>query len=137
MKITSTRIATEADAKAIAEIANQHELSVDSKSTLFSEQAALDFISGYIDPSVTYLLGINDESSFSVVVNLHPDSVKRKYFADVYAKPQLENLDDVVLWAIELAQSEHADWEMWPGANFLDQRLQSAWTNHGFEFLRR
>jgi ribosomal protein S18 acetylase RimI-like enzyme len=26
---------------------------------------------------------------------------------------------------------------MWPGANFLDKRLQSAWTNHGFEFLRR
>jgi ribosomal protein S18 acetylase RimI-like enzyme len=137
MKITSTRIATEADAKAIAEIANKHELSVDSKSTLFSEQAARDFITGYIDPSVTYLLGINDEPGFSVVVNLHPDSVKRKYFTDIYAKPQLENLDEVVLWAIKLAQSEHADWDMWPGANFLDQRLQRAWTNHGFEFLRR
>jgi len=31
MKITSTRIATEADAKAIAELANEHELSIDSK----------------------------------------------------------------------------------------------------------
>jgi ribosomal protein S18 acetylase RimI-like enzyme len=137
MKITSTKIATEADAKAIAEIANEHELSVDSKSTLFSEQAALDFITGYIDPSVTYLLGIDGEPGFSVVVNLHPDSVRGRYFTDIYAKPQLENLEDVVLWTIELAQSEHADWQMWPGANFLDQRLQKAWTHHGFEFLRR
>jgi ribosomal protein S18 acetylase RimI-like enzyme len=137
MKITSTRIATAADAKAVAEIANEHELSIDKQSSLFSEQGALDFIAGYIDPSVTHLISFDDEPGFSAVLNLHPDSVKGRYFTDIYAKPNVENLDDVALWAIELAKSEHPDWEMWPGANFLDKRLQSAWTNHGFEFLRR
>jgi ribosomal protein S18 acetylase RimI-like enzyme len=137
MEITQIRIATEVDAKAIAEIANEHELSVDSKSTLFSERAALDFISGYVDSSVTYLLTVNNEPDFSAVVNLHPDSVKRRYFTDVYAKPRLETLDVIVGWSIDLAESENPDWEIWPGANFLDKRLQSAWTNHGFEFLRR
>jgi GNAT superfamily N-acetyltransferase len=137
MKITSTRIATEADAKAIAELANAHELSIDEQSSLFSEQGALDFIAGYIDPSVTYLISFDDEPDFSAVLNLHPDSVKSRYFTDIYAKPQLENLDNVVRWAIELAESEHPDWKMWPGANFLDKRLQSAWTSQGFEFLRR
>ena len=137
MKITSIRIATEADAKAIAQVANEHELSVDSKSTLFSEQAALDFMSGYIDPSNTYLLSIDDEADFSVVVNLHPDSDRHRYHTDVYAKPWVTNLDAVVLWAIDLAESEHPDWQMWSGANFLDKRLQGAWTHHGFEFLRR
>jgi mycothiol synthase len=104
---------------------------------LFSEQGALDFISGYIDPSVTHLISFDDEPGFSAVLNLHPDSVKSRYFTDIYAKTNVENLDEVVLWAIELAKSENPDWEMWPGANFLDKRLQSAWTNHGFEFLRR
>ena len=137
MKITSTRIATAADAKAIAELANAHELSIDEQSSLFSEQGALDFIAGYIDPSVTYLMSFDDEPDFSAVLNLHPDSVKSRYFTDIYASPQLENLDSIVLWAIELANSEHPDWEIWPGANFLDKRLQSAWTSHGFEFLRR
>ena len=137
MKVTSFRTATESDAKAIAEIANEHELSVDSKSTLFSEQAALDFMTGYIDPSVTYLLSIDDEPGFSVVINLHPDSVKSRYFTDIYARPQVKNLESVALWAIELAESEHPDWQMWPGANYLDKRLQSAWESHGFEFLRR
>ena len=137
MRITSTRIATEADAKAIAEIANEHELSIDKQSSLFSEQGALDFIAGYIDPSVTHLISFDDEPSFSAVLNLHPDSLKSRYFTDIYAKTKVENLDEVVLWALELAKSEHPDWEMWPGANFLDKRLQSAWTNHGFEFLRR
>ena len=137
MKITSTRIASEADAKAIAELANAHELGIDEQSSLFSEQGALDFIAGYIDPSVTYLISFDDEPDFSAVLNLHPDSVKSRYFTDIYAKPQLENLDNVVRWAIELAESEHPDWKMWPGANFLDKRLQSAWTSQGFEFLRR
>ena len=137
MKITSTRIATEADAKAIAELANAHELSIDEQSSLFSEQGALDFIAGYIDPSVTYLISFDDEPDFSAVLNLHPDSVKSRYFTDIYAKPELENLDSIVLFAIELAESEHPDWKMWPGANFLDKRLQGAWTSYGFEFLRR
>lgn len=137
MKITSTRIATAADAKAIAELANEHELSVDSKSSLFSEQGALDFIKGYIDRSDAYLVGFDDEPDFSAVINLHPDSVTGRYYADVYARPRVENLENVVLWAIELAESQHADWDIRPGVNSLDKRLQSAWAKHGFEFLRR
>jgi ribosomal protein S18 acetylase RimI-like enzyme len=137
MKITSTRIATEADAKAVAEIANEHELSIDKQSSLFSEQGALDFIAGYIDPSVTHLISFDNEPGFSAVLNLHPDSVKSRYFTDIYAKPSVEVLDDVVIWAIELARTEHSDWQMWPGANFLDKRLQGAWASQGFEFLRR
>jgi len=137
MKITSTRIATEADAIAIAELANAHELSIDEQSSLFSEQGALNFIAGYVDPSVTYLFSFDDEPNFSAVMNLHPDSVKSRYYTDIYAKPELENLESVVGWAIDLAQKEHPEWKMWPGANFLDKRLQSAWTSYGFEFLRR
>ena len=137
MKITSTRIATSTDAKAIAELANEHELSVDSKSSLFSEQGALDLIKGYVDPSVAYLMSFDDEPRFSAVVNLHPDSVTGRYYTDVYARPHVENLEVAVLWAIELADSQHADWDIRPGVNSLDQRLQSAWTKHGFEFLRR
>ena len=137
MKITSTRIATEADAKDIAELANDHELSVDSKSSLFSEQGALDFIAGYIDSSPAYLVSLDGESGFSAVVNLHPDSVRGRYFTDVYARPQVENLENIVLWAIELAELEHSDWDIWPGVNALDKRLHDAWTKHGYEFLRR
>jgi ribosomal protein S18 acetylase RimI-like enzyme len=137
MKITSARVATEADAEAIADLANKHELSVDSKSSLFSEQGALDFIAGYIDSSPAYLLSLDGESGFSAVVNLHPDSVRGRYFTDVYARPQVENLENIVLWAIELAESEHPSWDIWPGVNSLDKRLQGAWASHGYEFLRR
>jgi ribosomal protein S18 acetylase RimI-like enzyme len=137
MTITSTRVATEADAKAIADLANEHELSVDSKSSLFSEQGALDFVAGYIDSSPAYLLSLDGESGFSAVVNLHPDSVRGRYFTDVYASPQIENLENIVLWAIELAESEHPSWDIWPGVNSLDKRLQGAWASHGYEFLRR
>jgi ribosomal protein S18 acetylase RimI-like enzyme len=137
MKISSTRVATAADAKAIAKLANEHELSIDEKSSLFSEQGALDFIAGYIDSSPAYLIGLGGEPGFSAVVNLHPDSVRGRFFTDVYVRPDIENVEEIVHWAIELADSEHPDWDMWPGVNSLDKRLQSAWTKHGFEFLRR
>ena len=137
MKITSTRIATEDDAKAVSQLANEHELSVDSKSSLFSEQGALDFIAGYIDPSPAYLVSLDGESGFSAVVNLHPDSQTRRCYTDVYARPNVQNLENLVLWALELADSQHADWDIRPGVNSLDNRLQSAWATHGFEFLRR
>ena len=137
MQITSTRIATEADAKAVAELANEHELSVDSKSSLFGEQGALEFIAGYIDPSAAYLVSLDGESGFSAVVNLHPDSLTRRCYTDVYAKPHVHNLENIVLWALELADSQHAAWDIRPGVNFLDNRLQNAWATHGFKFLRR
>jgi len=27
-------------------------------------------------------------------------------------------------------ESEHPDWQMWPGADYLDKRLQGAWAGH-------
>lgn len=137
MKISASRVATSEDAKTIVEIANEHELSIDTNSSMFSEQGALDFIAGYIDPSPAYLISFENESGFSAVINLHPDSLKGRYFTDIYAKPHVKDLDFLVRWAIDLADSEHPEWQMWPGANFLDQRLQNAWKNHGYEFLRR
>lgn len=97
MNIGSTRIATNSDAKLIAALVNEHELSVDSKSSLLSEQGATEFIAGYLDPSPTYLLSLDGESEFSAVVNLHPDSDTGRYYADVYASPRVENLEKIVI----------------------------------------
>lgn len=137
MKITSTRVASAEDAKAIAEIANDHVLSVDGKNSLMSEQGALDFIAGFIDPSFAHLLSFGDGSGFSAVVNLHSDSARSRFYTYLYARPQMGNLESVVRWAIELANSEHSNWDMWPGVNSLDIHQQNAWASHGFEFLRR
>ena len=137
MKIASTRVATAVDAKEIAQLVNEHELSIDSQSSLMTELGALDFIKGYIDQSPTHLISFDNEDGYSAVVNLHPDSLTRRCYTDIYARPGVENLESVVLWAIELADSQHADWDIRPGVNSLDERLQSAWIRHGFEFLRR
>ena len=137
MTITSTRVATELDAPAIAEIVNSHELSVDPANSVMSIDSALEFMAGYIDPSPTHVLSLNYESDFSAVVNLHPDAVRGRFFADIYAKPEVKNLDEIATWTIELATAQNPEWVIWPGVNSLDKRLQSAWAFHGFEFLRR
>ena len=102
-----------------------------------SAESALDFMTGYVDPTVTHLLSIDGESGFSALVNLHPDAVRARFFPDIYAMPHLTNVEDLALWTIELAEAEQPDWPMWPGVNFLDSRLQAGWAEHGFEFLRR
>jgi len=130
-------VATSSDAPAIAEIVNSHELSVDPANSVMSVDSAFEFMAGYIDPSPTHLLSIDGESNFSAVVNLHPDAVRGRFFADVYAKPEIKNLEEVAAWAIDLAKDKNSEWAMWPGVNTLDERLQSAWAAHGFEFLRR
>lgn len=137
MKITSTRIATENDSAAVAELANAHELSVDPANSMMTKESASEFITGYIDQSVTHLLSLDGESGFSAMVNLHPDSVRGRFFPDVYVSPEVARLDLIAEWTIALAQAQEPSWEMWPGMNSLDTRLQEAWTNQGFEFLRR
>lgn len=137
MTITSIRIALATDAGAIADVINSHESSVDPASSTMSTEGALEFMAGYIDESVTSLLSIDEESNFSAVVNLHPDAARRRYFADIYAKPEVKNLDEIAAWTVEQAFSQHPDWEIWPGVNSLDTRLQNAWAEQGFEFLRR
>ena len=137
MTITSIRIATPADAAAVADVVNSHELSVDPACSSMSEEGALEFMSGYMDESTTSLLSIDGESGFSVVVNLHPDATRKRFFADIYAKPEVKNLEEIAAWTVEQAVSQHPDWDIWPGVNSLDARLQSAWTAHSFEFLRR
>jgi ribosomal protein S18 acetylase RimI-like enzyme len=135
--ITSIRIATAEDAQLVADVINAHELGVDPANSSMSAEGALEFMRGYVDQSETYLLSIDDEPDFSVAINLHPDQARKKFFADVYAMPKVRNLNEVTSWVVHQAESEHPDWDICPGVNSLDDRLQSAWSSEGFEFLRR
>lgn len=135
--ITSVRVATRDDLSEIAALVDAQELGVDPHASNMTEAAALEFLGGYIDPSDTYLLSIDGEAGFSAIVNLHPDAGKAKFFTDVYVHPSIEDYGQVVNWAIERAAAEHGDWALWPAMNALDVRLQDAWSQAGFRFLRK
>ena len=133
----SARLALPGDLPAVRKLVNDHELNVDSSASLMSELSTADFMAGYVDPSPTHLLSWGADEAFSAVVNLHPDSVRSRYFADVYASPDLEQLQEVVGWTLRLAAHEHPDWQVWPGMNSKDYRLRQAWGSFGFGFLRQ
>ena len=135
--ITSVRVATKPDAAALAALVDAQELGADPNATPTTEANAIDLMTGYVDPSDGYLLSIDGEEGFSAAVMLHPDSVKRKFFTDVYVHPSIEDYGQVIDWALEKAAAEHPDWGMWPGLNSLDARLQAAWEAAGFEFKRK
>jgi len=94
-------------------------------------------MNGYADESPTYLLEIDGITPFAAVVNLHPDSLKKRFYTDVYVSSDVKNLDEIIGWTIATAREEHPDWAMWPGANVLDTELIGGWAKYGFTLLRR
>ena len=135
--ITSVRTATAADTNSVAALINAHELAVDPAASMMSHDGTADFMNGYADESPTYLLEIDDVSPFAAVVNLHPDSLKKRFYTDVYVSSDVSQLDEIIGWAISTARDEHPDWAMWPGANVLDTELIDGWARFGFTLLRR
>lgn len=135
--ITSVRTATEADTTTIAELINAHEFAVDPAASMMSHDGTTDFMNGYADESPTYLLEIDGITPFAAVVNLHPDSLKKRFYTDVYVSSDVKNLDEIIGWTIATAREEHPDWAMWPGANVLDTELIGGWAKYGFTLLRR
>jgi ribosomal protein S18 acetylase RimI-like enzyme len=135
--IRSVRTATDADTTAVAALINGHELAVDPAASMMSLDGTADFMNGYADESPTYLLEIDQISLFAAVVNLHPDALKKRFYADVYASSDVTRLDEIIGWTIAKARAEHPDWAMWPGANVLDTQLIKGWENFGFTLLRR
>ncbi|NDH66209.1 MAG: hypothetical protein EBY26_07575, partial [Microbacteriaceae bacterium] len=63
--ITSVRVATRADAAALAALVDSQELGVDPNATPMTEANAIDLMAGYVDPSEGYLLSIDGEEGFS------------------------------------------------------------------------
>lgn len=135
--ITSVRTATEADTTTIAALINAHEFAVDPAASMMSHDGTTDFMNGYADESPTYLLEIDGITPFAAVVNLHPDSLKKRFYTDVYVSSDVKNLDEIIGWTIATAREEHPDWAMWPGANVLDTELIGGWAKFGFTLLRR
>jgi len=135
--ITSVRTATEADTTTIAALINAHEFAVDPAASMMSHDGTTDFMNGYADESPTYLLEIDGITPFAAVVNLHPDSLKKRFYTDVYVSSDVKNLDEIIGWTIATAREEHPDWAMWPGANVLDAELIGGWAKYGFTLLRR
>ena len=94
--ITSVRTATEADTTTIAALINAHEFAVDPAASMMSHDGTTDFMNGYADESPTYLLEIDGISAFAAVVNLHPDSLKKRFYTDVYVSSDVKNLDEII-----------------------------------------
>jgi ribosomal protein S18 acetylase RimI-like enzyme len=135
--ITSVRVAEETDIPAIAALINAHEFAVDPAASMMSHDGTADFINGYADESPTYLLEIDNTSTFDAVVNLHPDALKKRFYTDVYVSSDVKNVDEIIGWTIAKARDENPDWAMWPGANVLDTKLIDGWAKFGFALLRR
>ncbi len=103
---------------------------------------AEEILTGYVDSIVARKIIHASNQNVLSFVTVHPDPSRKRIYADSWHSQlndsalqiALENFS--VQLTVELAQSLHPDFDLWVGANALDQGYISQLRAHGFELLR-
>lgn len=130
----TSRLATRADARIVADLVNSHELSVDPKTSLSSEKSAVAILFGFVDPFPATLYF--DDDDLVGVLSMHPESLKKMLYPDLYAAPGLNLYDELIQKMLEIASDNFPGYEIRPGINSSDLRMKLAFADAGFEPLR-
>lgn len=131
------RPAEESDCEAVAALMNAHNFSLDENASLSDNKSALAFINGYFESNPAMILSHESSANPIAVVNLQPDSQRKRFSIELFSDPNFEQADAIVEWAINQAHSINPAWQICPGANAKDQRFINAWSIFGFEIARR
>lgn len=131
------RLAQDSDRDSVAALMNAHNLELDKDLSRVDADTALGFINGYFEPNKAVIFEIEGSLGPVAAVNLHPDSRKRKFQVEVFCEPGFSQVEAIVDWTIQKAQSTNNSWEIWPGANANDERLIHQWGKFGFTAKRR
>lgn len=132
--------ATDADADAVRDLVNRHELSVDPQAATMSDDGIAELMAGYVDESQSWLM---QDAAGALVgfVQLHPDANRSIFFPDVYCDPLNPDLSQATAAAVDfvlsLSEEQHPDWSLRPGLNSKDDLLRGAYLARGFEYLRK
>lgn len=132
--------ATQADADAVRDLVNRHELAVDPQAATMSDDGIAELMAGYIDQSQSWIMRV-DSGALAGFVQLHPDANRSIFFPDVYCDPALPDLAGATSAAVDfvlsLSERQQPDWSLRPGLNSKDDLLRGAYLAHGFAYLRK
>ena len=130
------------DAPLLAEIMERSDKFFNPKSLPVGVIEAEEILTGYVDSIVARKIIHASNQNVLSFVTVHPDPSRKRIYADSWHSQlndsalqiALENFS--VQLTVELAQSLHPDFDLWVGANALDQGYISQLRTHGFEVLR-
>ena len=130
------------DAPLLAEIMERSDKFFNPEALPLGVIEAEEILSGYVDSIVARKIIHASNQNVLSFVTVHPDPSRKRIYADSWHRQHndsalqmaLENFS--VQLTVELAQSLHPDFDLWVGANALDQGYISQLRTHGFEVLR-
>ena len=123
-------------AEVLAELINQHELTIDPESTSIGLEECKEIIEGFFDPAIAAFMfteGIEEPSAF---YSVNPDATRKRLFTDVYARPGSNLIKQALIESLKAAATEFSDYEHWYGVNTKDAVMRSALESLGMEVIR-
>lgn len=123
-------------AELLAELINQHELSMDPSATPIGIEESQELIEGFFDPAIAafiYTDGIELPSAF---YSVNPDANRSRLFTDVYARPGSNQIKEALIESLKAAAKEYPNFENWYGVNSKDTVMRSALESLGMQVIR-
>ena len=123
-------------AELLAELINQHELSMDPSATPIGIEESQELIEGFFDPAIAafiYTEGIELPSAF---YSVNPDANRSRLFTDVYARPGSDQIKEALIESLKAAANEYSNFENWYGVNTKDTVMRSALESLGMQVIR-
>lgn len=116
--------ATIEDAQVVAELINDHELTIDPDSTPIGEVEAKELLEGFFDPSLAAFLFAEGEQQPGAFYSVNPDSNRKRFFTDVYSRPKSLLIREVLVEALKASYGQAPDYEQWFGVNSKDLEMR-------------
>jgi ribosomal protein S18 acetylase RimI-like enzyme len=124
------------DAALLAELINQHELTIDPESTSIGLEECKELIEGFFDPAVTAFLFSDDSDEPTAFYSINPDSNRNRLFTDVYARPGSGVIKQALIYSLKAAEAPFPSFEHWFGVNSKDTEMRSALESLGMQVIR-
>jgi ribosomal protein S18 acetylase RimI-like enzyme len=123
-------------AEVLAELINQHELTIDPGSTSIGVEESKEIIEGFYDPAIAAFIfteGIEEPNAF---YSVNPDATRKRLFTDVYARPGSNLIKEALIESLKAASAEFPEYEHWFGVNTKDTVMRSAMESLGMRVIR-
>jgi ribosomal protein S18 acetylase RimI-like enzyme len=120
----------------VAELINDHELTIEPEGTPTGLAEATELLEGFFDPSLSAFLVDEQTNSELAFYSINPDSNRKRLFSDVYARPSSGLLENVIAESLKAAVIAFSDYEHWYGVNSKDQQMREALESFGMQAIR-
>jgi len=128
--------ATTTQAQLVADLINEHELTIDPGSTPIGLTEATELLEGFFDPSIAAFLFAGGRNLPGAFYSVNPDANRKRFFTDIYSRPGSGLIREVLAESLKASLSHAPDYEQWFGVNSKDSEMKQQLESFGMGVIR-